>query len=857
VGPAPVSAALQLVASVDELFGLDPVARFEALIAGPNFDAYLRAEPIRFDRVHPIYGNACDVPGCELHSTQSEWWCTRHGRSRREATRAGIGEAGWLATAVPIKAKDVRRPPTVALPACRFCPDRDATVGDLCRKHAARLAYVRRATGLDESTWAAAQVAYPGIGACRVKGCARRADFDEGLCVVHHRTWVSTGRPTGFEMDSWLLRRAEDAGPNVVFLQGLAPLVVAEIRYALWTHTRNSAPARWHPMWLRRLVKTCRERRVQSLLELDPNDRSWTPQPAAVNRIVREMLKDIQPIHRSRADTRELGYLDTNYWGVRFPDRRSAFDLTDIPQPWLRDLTWDFIASQLDSPSRPRTQGPFEATRRSIVSFGTYLTDCDPHRGDLPSALSESTGKDFANDLRARVANGQPVRGVVNADGTPSIATATTYPLVMNALRRVMRWAMDCGAASAVGLGREFTVAIPAGGARSVANPRPFTDPVLRALTDPANIRLLAGMDPHDIGLADIWSIQVHCGRRIGEVIKLRLDCVGEHLGRTWMWVDMTKVGKLDYAIQIPRHVYDLIRARQAKTIGRYGLRHGADPTAQQQRVIALFPSRIKNPTFERAVSPAAFSVKFRQWLALDAINLPGHTTHQARHTLATRLVSAGANLSQVKRVLGHISERMSESYVLIAGAQIEPFLQQVWVTGPGNTTPGTVVMTPTAADRDVAQRLLVDLAAIPTEHGLCTYKPVVGGADCPYERQCHSCEHFVLTGADYAYWKRQQERWSAMAEGAPDQSAREYIYEQFRRSSQALDGLEKALLALGLIDQANNLDLRSPHQDFFDPIWTHGWHASDLVQIGGGQTAHGERPELQQPGDDDLQIAS
>jgi hypothetical protein len=128
-------------------------------------------------------------------------------------------------------------------------------------------------------------------------------------------------------------------------------------------------------------------------------------------------------------------------------------------------------------------------------------------------------------------------------------------------LRRIMRWAMDSGAAATGGLARPFVVAIPCGGAVSFKNPRPFTDVVLRELSDPANIRLLDEMDRHDGGLGDIWSIQVRCGRRIGEVVKLRLDCVGEHLGRTWMWVDMTKVGKLDYAVQIPRDVYDLIRA--------------------------------------------------------------------------------------------------------------------------------------------------------------------------------------------------------------------------------------------------------------------------------------------------------
>lgn len=617
------------IASVDDLFRLDPLARFEALIAGPNFEDYLRAEPITFERTHPIYGTSCGVPECAMHSTQAEWWCTRHSDARRDALRRGVGEAEWLAGAVPFPPK--RRPSDGRRPPCRFCPDRDATVRDLCRKHEMRLFHARRRTpDFDEEAWAADQVAFPGAGDCRVEDCLRRADTEPSLCPNHRDAWVMAGQPDGLDMQRWLLRRSGNPVAGVVQLGGLQPLVAAEIRYALWTHTKNAAPARWHPMWLRRLAKSCRERGVGSLLELDPNDADWTPQPAAVNRILRDMLKDVRPVHHSRADTRELGYLDTNYWGFRFPDRRSAFDLTAISHRWLRDLTWDFLAGLLDGPDRPRTQGPVEQVRRSIVCFSTYLADCDPQRGAQPSALSESTAREFVADLRRCVADGRPVRGVFNVNGSPSVATTTTYSLTMSALRRVIRWAMDSGAAATLGLPREFIVAIPFGGAASFKNPRPFTDPVLRELSAPANIALLAEMDSHDTGLADIWSIQVRCGRRIGEVVKLRLDCVGEHLGRTWMWVDMTKVGKLDYAVQIPRDVYDLIRARQAKTIERFRRKHGAEPTAAQQRAIALFPSPVTNPTFLRSISSSKFGVTFKAWIESDRISLPGHTTQPA-----------------------------------------------------------------------------------------------------------------------------------------------------------------------------------------------------------------------------------
>lgn len=834
--------ALAPVASVDDLFRLDPLARFEALIAGPNFDDYLRAEPITFPPDHPIFGTSCGVAGCAGHSTQAEWWCTRHGQARRDALRQGIGEAEWLTSATPYPPR--QRPSDGRRPACRFCPERDAAARDLCRQHEMRLYHARRKPGFDEEQWAAQQVAFPGAGDCRVAECPRRAEREPGLCPNHRDAWVAAGRLEGPELESWLATRSAYPVAGLLPLAGLPALVATEIRYGLWTHTRSGAPARWHPMWLRTLVKSCERTGVGSLTELNPSDRGWTPQPEAVNRVLREMLKDIMPVHRTRADTRDLGYLDTNYWGFRYPNRRSPFDLRSIPQRWLRDITWDFLAAQLDAPGHPRTQGPFEQVRRSVVCLGAYLRDCVPGGGADPVSLTESTAREFVADLRRCVSEGRPLRGLFNVRGEPSVATEVTYPLTLNAVRRVLRWALESGAAAAAGLRREFVVAVPPGGGTTFRNPRPFSDEVLRALSDPTNIAVLHAMDGSDLGLADIWSIQVRCGRRIGEVVKLRLDCVGEHLGRTWLWVDMTKVGKLDYAIQVPGDVYDLVRARQAKTVERFRRRHGAEPTASQRRAIALFPSPVTNPSFERSISASKFTVSFKAWIESEQVRLPGHTTHQARHTLATRLVNAGASMAHVKRVLGHVSERMGDSYVLIAGSQVEPFLQQVWVTGPGNPEPGRIVLTPSDAERSAAEALMVDLAAVPIEHGLCTYKPVVGGFDCPFGRRCDACEHFVITGADYAYWKRQEERWATLAEGAPAPAARDYIYGAFERSSQALAGLEKALVALGLLDDAKALDLRSPHQDFFQPVWAKGWRAGDLVELGGGTKAAGASPD-------------
>lgn len=75
----------------------------------------------------------------------------------------------------------------------------------------------------------------------------------------------------------------------------------------------------------------------------------------------------------------------------------------------------------------------------------------------------------------------------------------------------------------------------------------------------------------------------------------------------------------------------------------------------------------------------------------------------------------------------------------------------------------------------------------------------------------CHNCDKFVLSGADLLYWRRKREQWRLLAEGAPDDATADYLHRYFEPTARAIDGLEKALAGLGLLDDALALDLRKP----------------------------------------------
>jgi hypothetical protein len=118
--------------------------------------------------------------------------------------------------------------------------------------------------------------------------------------------------------------------------------------------------------------------------------------------------------------------------------------------------------------------------------------------------------------------------------------------------------------------------------------------------------------------------------------------------------------------------------------------------------------------------------------------------------------------------------------------------------------------------------------SSTPAEGGFCTFQPVVDGGACPYKLDCENCDRFVMSGADLLYWRRKQEQWHSIAERAPDDATADYLHKVFEPTALAIAGLEKALAALGVLDDALALDVRRP-QDYFHRVWNVGFLADDL----------------------------
>jgi integrase len=663
-------------------------------------------------------------------------------------------------------------------------------------------------------------------------------------CGTHRKEWASA-RESGQSVDAWLARavpttnNADTQRTPVLDLSNLAPMAAAEMRYALFCHANEERAARWPVQALSRVCTLLLHEHASSFTQLDTDDDDIFAKQVLHRMIVRKVQRYLHPVLTSREETREQGILDPLHWGVQVGKRLVPFDLTSIRLRWLRDLTWDWMAHRMDAPRRrPASPTTFTTAITGVAILSDFLSEHSASP-NAPSSLTRADALAFQRDWNDRVRTRRTHRVVGATDNStrtrpwePTTATQHTRYAYCAAARQVLLDGAEWGLTSADTLAPPFIYALPVYEKPGGRKPRPFPDEVWQVVCDPDNIRLLAELDKGDLGIADVWVTQTSQGRRISELTNVRLDCLGEALGVKRIWFDMTKVNELDYSIPIAEHSYAILRERQEKTLAWFVRRHHRQPSSVERARMALFPSPHKNPYLSGAIDAGVVMGTLTKWL--EHLNVPGYTSHQARHTLATMLLDNDVNPAAIKQFMGWASTETLSTYARYSDRAINASLQSVWVRPPAHPEAGDLVLTPSdiTDGNSRAHRMLLDLTVLPTEGGLCSYKPVVGGDQCPFGKRCDRCEYLVVTGADYSYWARQRERFMEWAEAQSSDEARAAFYAVWEPMEKTFYGLERALDALGLLDAAKSLDLRSPRHDFMSPLWAKGWSADALDQI-------------------------
>lgn len=858
------------VDTASDYMQLSAEQRYELI--SQKFPAWLLAEPVMFPRHHSTYGWACPVNGCDgaIGQTNTNLLCIYHAREY-SAVQQSMTMAEFATTAPPTGSRSwawalERRK------GCSICGDnREATGNELCCQHDKRWRRAR-SHGIAETDWRATQEPLPPFDAeCAVRPCVRDADCGQfsglqkrRLCRTHLQGWRLWINRSGTErsvqaFEEWLSSPVTVATTRTLDSRGelhlaaLPPSLQREIRYGLDRHAKTPRRTQWRPMDIQAVVDRLAAAGAVSLLdpivEAMAEDQDNRPQ----QRICRDLPVAARSLLLTKQTAKKAGWFDPvvsggkPFSGSQIGERRRAvWDLTRISQRWLRDALWDYLYDQSLEPDGKRvSMGTVFYRRAGVVLLSYVLEQIRPDHGRDP-ALLHATDAHAIRELINLWFNEQiPVPPLIDENRkVDGVITQRSRHILMRNAHLVLQHNKERGRTSTTT--EDFLLRFPEFPvpARNPL-PRPLSFGDYQLLVDPDNLRALDKLDSAEVGFSDVWLVQAFQGGRISEVLNLRLGCIGMvGVAQPYLWRDISKVNVIDYGIPCHVPVYERLLRRQAitkaKLRNRYRKRlatldgRGRERLETEwERTMPLFPGAHLNPDLTLEISYTSFSKTWKKWFV--SLGLSGITTHQTRATLATSLLNSGAPAELVRQLLGHFSDEALAHYARYNDASMAKHLKQVWAAGPGTDKPGTILLRPGDLDADAAAvRDRIDLAVIPVEHGICRYGPVVGGDNCPFSKNCTNgpqgpCEHFALTGADLAYWERKRDAAFHFAEGAPNEEARDYILSAWDPWQPVLAGLREALDELGLLEEAEKLDLRSPTHDYFHPVFTNGWTLDQL----------------------------
>ena len=847
------------------------------IVISQQFPDWLLKEPIEFPPHHPTYGWACRINGCggNIPYCETQLICNSHAREFNLFKADQVSFEDFILNAAPSLSNRLGWALSRSS-GCTVCGDiREARSRGYCLTHYQSLISAQKRS-LTESNWMRNQVPLPSLPQCEVPRCVHdgtgTVSADPAklrICPSHLSQWNIFHRigNESKDMDSWdkwlnTMNVVHSITPvksrGEVTLAKLPIELQNEIRYALHRHMKTARRAQWRPSDLQKVVDAIALQGINSLDHIADTVCLENAQFSTVPRILRDLPVAARSLAVTSEKAKEAGWFDpilvggAAFTGTQGEEnRRKKWDLTAVSQIWLRDLLWDHLRDQSLKPAGKR---PSSTTMRNriigiaILSYILWQNRTDG--GHIPSRLTGNDARTVKDTWDMWFREQIPIPISVRSNATKNKygpLTERSRHYYMRGINTVFQKSRETGRLPA-GI-NSFVFSLPKYPTPTQnPRPRPLNYEDFQLMVSSKSIRSLEELDINDIGIADIWLTHAFQGGRISETFKLRLGCIGLiGDGQPYIWRDITKNGLIDYGMPCYLPVFQCLLKRQTKTRKKLRARYAAqikelDERGQARletswdRQMPLFPRLSSNPDLVVEVTHSWFRRLWMQWF--ESLGLSGVTTHQTRATLATSLLNNGAPAELVRQLLGHISHEALAHYGRYADETVARHLQQVWAAGPGMNKPGSILLRPldvkTSDGGGSAASARIDLSVVPVEHGLCRYGPVVGGSQCPWGKNCTDgvqgpCEHFVLTGADLGYWERKRDAAYHFAEGAPTPETRDYILSQWQPWEAVINGLRDALSELGLLKEAEDLDLRSPAHDYFNPVFTTGWHPTDL----------------------------
>ncbi len=237
-------------------------------------------------------------------------------------------------------------------------------------------------------------------------------------------------------------------------------------------------------------------------------------------------------------------------------------------------------------------------------------------------------------------------------------------------------------------------------------------------------------------------------GMRIGDLLKLRIDCIKPHLisGYTIEWLQHK--GRKNKA---PMPVRSECVAAIDKLIEITSeLREEADEKDKDMLMIWRVPKGIGAGSIAPISSRTFGTVWFDKFIKDNNINDANGdyynlTSHQFRRTLGTDMLSKGTNLNVIQEVLGHSNPYVTKRfYADVKDKERAEVFKNVGIIGNINQIQSSAFDNPSEFEWFKANK---DKSACMCD-GYCT-KPVVNGKICERllkRQKCYTCSRYITT---------------------------------------------------------------------------------------------------------------
>jgi integrase len=668
----------------------------------------VRQDVLAFGPEDPVFGGpSCKVAGCG-RSGRVGGLCFGHDRRWRLQGKPDRGE--FIATTAS-RLKGHQKLESCQVPGCLY----GRKERGLCTMH---FRAWRQAGRPELGIWLAGLPAEAPAGeapACRISYCHLWVHEGVPFCLSHGNRWKEKGRP---DIEEYARSYEDDSVPGHerIDLSGLNAHLRLEAQYALQGRHDDGA-IKIAPGAVQTVITFLAASTATSLLDHDEDAwrQAWFGRfPARKSPGHGDSGRALLIYARRKVEELHIG----RGWDVEYP--RDAWRLRNlgisegpatvpfagITQPWLKELAKRWTRWRLSSGTGA---GTLTKGAIAITRFSTFLASPSVNVTRLAQVDRELLERYLA-DLSTELAGRQ-----VHAE---RIGQLNTF---LHAIRR-HAWD-DSLPASAMFHNDDYPK-------RDELLPRALAEHVMAQLEDPASLDRW-----NDPARRLITVILIRCGLRLGDALRLPIDCVVRDADNApYLRYQNHKMNR-EALVPIDEETGAWIAGQQDHVRSRW-------PAGTP----VLFPSGRANPDGSKRVSHSGYQHALGEWLlrcgVRDERGQPVHMTpHQWRHTLGTRLINMDVPQEVVRRILDHDSHAMTQHYARLSDTTIRRHWEKARKV---NAAGQTVALDPSGALADAAwakQRVGRATQALP--NGYCQL-PLV--RTCPHANSCLTCPMFITT---------------------------------------------------------------------------------------------------------------